>query len=213
MWHFHYPPMSDEQANRHLKNESVIILAAGSSTRLGQAKQLVGVKGMPLLLKSVLVALEAHFEHIVVVLGYHADEHKKTIDHLPMEAIIHDEWEKGMGSSLKKGLLHTIESRPETSAVVVMVCDQPLLTATHLLHLRELYKNTSKPIIASRYGTILGVPALFDRSLFPEILNINDAEGAKAVIVQNAESVESIHWEEGNLDIDTPEDLEILNSL
>ena len=51
------------------RDESVIILAAGSSSRLGQSKQLVEVDGLPFLLKSVLAALNANYIHVVVVLG------------------------------------------------------------------------------------------------------------------------------------------------
>jgi molybdenum cofactor cytidylyltransferase len=192
--------------------ESVIILAAGSSSRLGRPKQQVKVDGVPLLRKSVQAALEAKYSHVIVVLGSCAGEHKKMIAHLPVEIVIHHEWENGMGSSLKAGLIQLLKSRPETSAVVVMVCDQPLLTATHLVALRDLFRKSLKPIIASRYLEIIGVPALFDHSLFPELLKIKDTQGAKAVIENHLSLVETIHWVEGRLDIDTPEDLNLINS-
>jgi molybdenum cofactor cytidylyltransferase len=198
-----------EQVN---ETESVIILAAGSSSRLGQSKQLVEVDGVPLLLKSTLTALDASYTNVVVVLGAHAAQHKKTIAHLPIEIMTNTEWERGMGSSLKTGLEHVIKSRPKTSTVVVMVCDQPLLTSAHLAALRDVHKNTLSQIVASRYGNTLGVPALFDRTLFSEMLNIKDAQGAKAIIESHSESVSTIDWEAGHLDIDTPEDLNLLDS-
>jgi molybdenum cofactor cytidylyltransferase len=87
-----------------------------------------------------------------------------------------------------------------------------LLTATHLVALRDLFRKSLKPIIASRYLEIIGVPALFDHSLFPELLKIKDTQGAKAVIENHLSLVETIHWVEGRLDIDTPEDLNLINS-
>lgn len=191
---------------------SIILLAAGSSSRLGQSKQLIEVNGVPLLLKSALAALDAKYSHVVVVLGAQADLHKKTIAHLPVEIITHTEWKKGMGSSLKAGLQHVIKSRPHTNAVVVMVCDQPLLTSVHLATLRDKYEKTSGLLVASRYGKTTGVPALFDRTFFSELLQIKDSEGARVVIERNARLVATIDWAEGQFDIDTPEDLRLLNT-
>lgn len=192
--------------------ESVIILAAGSSSRLGQPKQLVSVDGVPLLRKSVLAALEAQYSPVVVVLGSNAEEYKKTIDQLPIEIVIHSQWEKGMGSSLKAGLSHLLKSNPDTTAIVVMVCDQPLLTSAHLNTLRQAYQKSKKPIIASQYNEIIGVPALFDHSLFFQLQKIEDTQGAKAVIGSNLNLIETVSWWEGHLDIDTPDDLNMLNS-
>lgn len=192
-------------------NCSIILLAAGSSSRLGQSKQLVEINGVPLLLQSTLAALDANHSHVVVVLGAHADLHKKTIAHLPVEIITHVEWEKGMGSSLKAGLQHVIQSKPETNAVVVMVCDQPLLTSVHLIALLDVYKNTSSKIVASHYENKIGVPALFDRILFSELLQIKDTQGAKAFMESNTGLVTTIDWAEGRFDIDTPEDLKSIN--
>lgn len=201
-----------EDTNDIIKNnESVIILAAGSSSRLGQSKQLVKVNGVPLLLKTTMAALEALYSHVVVVLGANAEEHKKLIAHLPIEIITNKDWEKGMGSTLKTGLQHILKLKPKSSAIVVLVCDQPLLTSSHLIALRGAYRKTGKPIVASLYKETLGVPALFDQSLFPELLEIKDVQGAKIVIENHPDSAETIPWTGGGLDIDTPEDLKSLN--
>ena len=204
--------MSDDKRKSIDESESVIILAAGSSSRLGQSKQLVEVDGVPLLLKSTLAALDAKYSHVVVVLGAHADMHKKIIVHLPVEILAHTEWKKGMGSSLKKGLRHIIKYRPETKAVVVMVCDQPLITSLHLGALRDAHKKTSHQIVASRYENTIGVPALFERTLFSRMLEIEDSHGAKVIIERETTSLTTIDWAEGRFDIDTPEDLNLLNS-
>jgi molybdenum cofactor cytidylyltransferase len=204
--------MSVAKQDESKRKESVIILAAGSSSRLGQPKQLVEVEGIPLLLKSTLAALDALYSQVVVVLGANANEHKKTIAHLPVEIITHTEWKKGMGSSLKAGLQHILKFKPDTNAVVIMVCDQPLITSTHLAALRDLYHNYLTPIIASRYNETIGVPALFDHSLFSELSDIKDSQGARTVIASHSGSVETIDWPEGQLDIDTPDDLTLLNT-
>jgi molybdenum cofactor cytidylyltransferase len=203
--------MNEGKSHSLERKESVIVLAAGSSSRLGQPKQLVRVDGKPLLLKAVLAALEATYSPIVVVLGSNAEEHKKIIAHLPVEIVVHPGWENGMGSSLKAGLNLLLKNNPETKAVVVMVCDQPFLTSKHLMALRDAYHQSLNPIIASQYQKIIGVPALFDGSLFGALQTINDNQGAKAVIESNMNLVETIDWAEGSFDIDTPEDLNSLD--
>jgi molybdenum cofactor cytidylyltransferase len=90
------------------KGISILILAAGNSSRLGQSKQLVPIQGEPLLLKSVREAMGAQAESIVVVLGAQAEVHKKIIDTLPVEIVINTNWERGMGSSLKLGLKNLV---------------------------------------------------------------------------------------------------------
>lgn len=193
-------------------NESVIILAAGSSSRLGQSKQLVEVGGRTLLHKSVQSALEANYSNVLVVLGANANVHKKAIENLPVEILVHGDWERGMGSSLKAGLQHILSLQPETTAIIVMVCDQPMISSAHLRLLDETYQITGKQIIASHYANTTGVPALFDRSIFPELLKINDNQGAKVVIEKNQSKVITLDWQEGSIDIDTPEDLKRLRS-
>jgi len=192
---------------------SVIILAAGSSSRLGRPKQLVEINGTPLLLISVREALKAEFSSVLVVLGANAREHENAIQDLPVDIIMHPEWEKGMGSSLKAGLEHMIKSRPDTSAVIIMVCDQPFLTHTHLNTLYEHYQKTKNPIIASRYNQTLGVPALFDQAFFTQLLNIKDDQGAKAIIARHQSLAEFIDWPEGRYDIDTSADLKSIENL
>jgi molybdenum cofactor cytidylyltransferase len=107
---------------------------------------------------------------------------------------------------------HLIASEKETDAIVVMVCDQPLLSSSHLITLSETYRNSSHKIVASRYGDSIGVPALFDSSLFSQLVKINDTQGAKAVIENNLHAVAIIDWADGSMDIDTPEDLIKLKS-
>jgi molybdenum cofactor cytidylyltransferase len=187
--------------------ESVILLAAGSSSRLGQSKQLLKTREVPLLLNTVKAALDAEFKHVVVVLGSNFEAHKAVISHLPVDLINHIEWNRGMGSSLKCGLTHLLKSNPDTSAIVITVCDQPFLKASHLKKLSEKYHQASFSIVASQYNHTLGVPALFDRSLFDQLLNLEDSQGAKVVIQKNKDQVTFVDWPEGHIDIDTVEDL------
>jgi molybdenum cofactor cytidylyltransferase len=89
-----------------------------------------------------------------------------------------------------------------------MVCDQPLLTTDHLNVLIQTFKKTKSQIVASHYSGGAGVPALFDKSLFEELLNLENESGAKKIIQQHKDVVYSIPFPEGAIDLDTPDDYE-----
>jgi molybdenum cofactor cytidylyltransferase len=189
------------------KGISSIILAAGSSSRLGQSKQLILVHGKTLLENSALVALNSGVEHVVVVLGAQAALHRKAIEKLPVDIVINSDWEKGMGNSLKAGLHHLITNNPKTEAVIIMVCDQPFLTSEHVKKLIASFQKTSSGIVASSYNETKGVPALFSRFLFDQLFQLEDGQGARKIIQNYQGTMPLIEFYMGEIDLDTPEDL------
>ena len=186
----------------------IVILAAGSSSRMNQSKQLLEVTGEPLLLKSVRIALQSKAEKVAVVLGANETAHRKLIDQLPIEIVSNPDWKKGMGSSLKKGLTHLIDTTPQIEAALIMVCDQPLLTTSHLNRLIENSVSTKKSIVASYYSATAGVPALFKKELFRQLLSIDDREGAKSILQKNKDEIATIEFPGGEIDLDTRFDFE-----
>ncbi|GGA06045.1 hypothetical protein CYANOKiyG1_18470 [Okeania sp. KiyG1] len=91
-----------------------------------------------------------------------------------------------------------------------MVCDQPFLS-THLIQkMIDIYYLKSNPIVASEYTGVLGVPALFSSSLFPEMLNLKTDKGAKQIINKYARQVATVNFPRGEIDIDTFTDYESL---
>ena len=176
---------------------AAIILAAGSSSRMGQSKQLLPWKNETLLSHTIQVAMASRAGHVFVVLGDNETAHRKAIESLPVSIVVNRSWKNGMGSSLKAGLR---EARKVSDAVLVMVCDMPFVTSEHLNHLIE----TRQPIVASKYLDTVGVPALFRQEMFDELMTIGDNEGARKVIT-NHKSATVIILASGN-DIDTPED-------
>lgn len=120
------------------------------------------------------------------------------------------EWRRGIGTSIRRGL----EQLPkDVEAAVLLTCDQPCLDAAIVRQLIAAHEETGKPIVASSYANTLGVPALFDRSCFEALLALPDATGAKAFILSRRGEVTSIPFAGGEIDIDTPEDLERLTTL
>jgi molybdenum cofactor cytidylyltransferase len=184
-----------------------ILLAAGSSSRMGHSKQLLDIDGQPLLRRTVTTALAANPDNLIVVLGSNFEEHQKVINDLPLNIIHNENWKKGMGNSLKTGLNKLLEQNSNIEAVIILVCDQPLLTDHHIIKLIETFSKSSSAIIATGYSNTTGVPALFDKSCFQELLKLPDDHGAKSIIQNFSGVIESVAFPNGAFDLDTPDDL------
>ncbi|MDH4057691.1 MAG: nucleotidyltransferase family protein [Cyclobacteriaceae bacterium] len=183
-----------------------LILAAGSSSRMGKSKQLLHVDGQPLLRKTIETTLASHANSILVVLGDNSDSISKSISDMPVDCILNENWTEGIGSSLKSGVREIQKRYLNAEAILILVCDQPLLTADHLNELIRKYIGLKKLIIASGYTNTAGVPAIFDKALFHKLLALENHQGAKKIIEQLAESTVVVSFAEGAVDLDTPED-------
>lgn len=186
---------------------AILLLAAGSSSRLGRSKQLLSITGQPLLLKSVEAAIESGIKNIIVVLGANEEAHRQVIKDAGVQVVVNTDWKKGMGSSLKVGLAYLLQQMPKVEAVVTMVCDQPLINSDQLVKLVSGYENSESTIIASFYQGVAGVPVLFDRTLFSELLSMSDEAGAKKILQQHPELILMVPFLGGEIDIDTEDDL------
>jgi molybdenum cofactor cytidylyltransferase len=200
------PLTKGTRSGAHPHSFTVLILAAGSSTRMGQPKQLLKWKDQTLLNHAAKTALDSGAFSTVVVLGSGAEQSRLALDNLPVEIVINPDWEKGMGSSLKKGVDHILKKLPPSAGVVVMVCDQPMITSKHLQQLFQKHMGETKLIIATRYADTFGVPAFFQSSLLPSMLALGDEEGAKKYIQQNMQRVDFVDFDDAKIDLDTPED-------
>lgn len=182
-----------------------VVVAAGASHRLGQPKQLIPVEGEGLLHRTARLALEAGCVPVVIVLGFEAERMAADLGGLAVEAVVNASWSFGMGSSLARGVAAARRARPEMDALLLLVCDQPRLTANHLRHLVDRHTAGTVGITASAYAGRVGVPAVFARSLFPELERIEGDCGARALIFSHG--AQAVEWPDGAYDIDLPEDL------
>ena len=197
---------SDFAAEENESKVSIILLAAGSSSRMGRPKQLLEVNGTPLLVHSVRAALDSGVKSVNVILGANEPEHRELISKLGVSVISNHYWKSGMGSSIKTGLNYVVRKNSDTEAVIIMVCDQPAINAGHLRKLVSTFKETGSPIVASSYSGTAGVPALFSRSFFSNILMLKDEQGAKKIIEQSTEQRTTVDFAEDSFDLDTGED-------
>lgn len=184
----------------------IIILAAGASTRMGQSKQLLKIEGHPLLTRITNTAINSKAKPVVVVLGAQSEAHAEVINIPGVDITINTLWEKGPGSSIKAGLTRLLQTTPNINSALFTVCDQPHVTTDYLnaiIHAFQLYKYS---IIASCYQDTPGVPALFSKTHFHDLLTIDDGAGAKKLIIENLHNTHLIDFPEGSIDLDTPQD-------
>lgn len=188
----------------------IVILAAGASTRLGHSKQLLQHAGKTLIQHSVDAAVQLVAAGVVTVLGASADEISKRTEWHAAQVVINYNWSRGMASSIKCGLQALLHRHPHIQAVLLMLCDQPFVSTQHLNNIVATHLRSGMSIVASRYGYITGVPALFHSTLFPALLLLEGDAGARSLIAQNPHDVAEVAFPQGAVDIDTPADYHTL---
>ena len=124
----------------------------------------------------------------MIVIGSRAEEMRHELEGLTVLIVENPEWQSGMSSSVRAGLSEVLND----DAVLIMLCDQPFVTAAVLDNLIDTYHKTGMPIVASDYGTMRGVPALFSKELFTELASLTADEGARRIIARHAEMVTTI---------------------
>ena len=184
-----------------------ILLAAGSSTRMGRAKQLIEFEGRTLLRRAAAAIASSSSQPAIVVLGAEAERCRLELNGLDVNVCINDEWASGISSSIKAGLSYLIDIEPRLDAVMITLCDQPYVTDVIIDNFIAAYRSIRPPVIASEYNSVLGVPALFSRDMFDQILNLEGDRGARELIRDAGERVILLSVPEAAYDIDSPNDL------
>jgi len=183
----------------------IIILAAGASRRMGTPKQLLKIDDQTLIERAVSIAQGLAAQQTVVVLGANAEKISPFIPQQKrVNVILNENWQQGMGTTLKAGMEFFLKQPLNFAAIIVMVCDQPYLTTEKLQQLIDKYRATKAAIIATEYKSIKGVPALFDQRIFPKLIKLNRDEGARKIIKNYDGAIATIPFPQGAIDLDTP---------
>lgn len=215
-----------------MRDIGAVILAAGGSSRFGRPKQLLTFRGETFVRRAVRAAMEAGCSPVIVVIADHPDAIRSEADirdsrissaigardsrrgggGIEIGDVIfveNPEWRNGIGTSIRRGL----ERLPDSvEGAVLLVCDQPFVDASVVGELIAARRKSGRAIAASSYANTLGVPALFARSCFAALLALPDDSGAKKLFAERRDEVASIAFEDGAIDIDTPEDFARLES-
>ena len=197
---------------------AAIILAAGSSSRMGAGrhKLLLPLGEKPVLAHVITAVLASQARPIVLVLGHQAEQVRTQIAAFtPLPALItieNPDYQQGMSTSLRAGLQTLIQSQNtqeqafhSLAGTIILLGDQPLMTASIIDALIACKKDTEKPIVAPLYNGRRGNPVLFASSLFPELMEVQGDEGARSVIERHQSAVATIELNNAmaSYDVDT----------
>jgi len=182
-----------------------IILAAGGSSRMGTAKQLIRIGGISLVARAARAALDSGARPVAVVVGADAEGILAELTGLSVLVVDNPEWAKGLATSVHAGMAALMRAQPSLEAIAIAPCDQPALSAGALARLAELHR-TSRMTSSARYNGRNGAPAVFGREQFAGLFSLSGDEGARRLLNADPKTVASIEMPELGIDLDTPAD-------
>ena len=190
------------------KKYAIIILAAGSSSRLGLPKQLISWNQSNLLNNTIQQACLLDDADVFVTLG---DKYKVIADTIPhdISTFHHPNWQEGMGSTIAFSVKQIVDNNYD--GVILSVCDQPYISKNIFEKLISTFEKGDKSIVISEYKTASGPPTFFSSIHFKELLKLSGDNGAKVIIRKNATNVGNINFNNGDIDIDTENDVNRMN--
>jgi molybdenum cofactor cytidylyltransferase len=186
---------------------SAIILAAGTSTRMGAVKQLLRLDDRPLLQRVLDNVRASQATEIILVLGFSAEAIQREIDAPNVRVVINDSYQQGMGTSLRAGL--SAVDRLAAAAIIVLA-DQPFVRPATLDRLIAEHHRSGAQIVIPTYRGFRGNPVLLDRSVFPEMMALNGDIGCRAIFGDHLEEIVKVPVDDVGilLDIDRQGDFE-----
>lgn len=184
---------------------AVLVLAAGRASRMGTSKQLLDLGGVPLLLRTINIFIEAGLRRITVVLGHEYERVGQVLAGCPVDVIVNRNYERGVGSSISTGISSLAG---DVEAVLIMPGDLPLVLPSTVKKVVQTHFRTGSPIVIPVYDARRGHPVLFHRSLFEELAQLNADWGGKEIVRKNSHLLELVEVDDPGIlmDVDSWED-------
>jgi len=183
-----------------------ILLAAGSSSRLGKPKQLEMIDGQPLVARQAGLLLALEPECVVVVTGAVEQQVRNALSGFPVQFAWHEEWNHGMGRSIACG----IRAMPErVRGALLLLCDQWQIDRTDLTRLLEAWQSAPQKAAVSTWDGISGPPVVFPRALFQRLSRLQGDRGAHHLLQRYAGGLQFVQMAHAAFDLDRPGDLDL----
>ena len=181
-----------------------VLLAAGTSSRMGSNKLLFELEGESILRRAAKRALAGGLSPLLVVLGHQSDKAARELEGLPCQWALNPLYEQGINSSLKSGIMAVM---PKAQAAMVLLADMPFVTPEMIAAMIDRYRTTEAPLVISDYDGVNAPPMLYDRSLFNELLMMTGEGCGRQVVKRHRDEAEVLPWPVSALaDLDMPED-------
>lgn len=186
---------------------AAIVLAAGSSSRMGERNKLCcTVDGVPMVRRVVAAALGSRCVQTLVVTGHEAEAVEDTLQGTAVSLVHNAGFATGMASSLRCGL-RALPS--DLDGAIILLGDMPKLDTDHLNSLLDTFDPAAPAIIAPERDGRRGNPVLWPRSYFAEMQALQGDQGARSMVKKYADDMVLVTVEDDAIftDVDTPEEL------
>lgn len=188
-----------------------VVLAAGSSSRLGEPKQLLDLDGRPLLQHVLDAAAGAGLDPIVVVLGHAADAVQAALQlPPPARTVVNPAHRQGQSTSLRAGLAALGD---EVTAVAILLGDQPTLDAATIRTVVDRHEGGGSPVTRARFDGAPGHPVVLDRDVWPLVAAETGDRGARRLLDERTDLVADVELARPSPpDVDTRADYDALRT-
>lgn len=180
------------------------VLAAGTSTRFGDTKLVQPFRGSSLIQYALHATRDACGGSVYLVVGHDQESVVEASAGLCDNIVVNNKYQDGIGSSIAAGVRACSKN---SAAILIVLADQPLVTAAHLKKLIATWSGDDREIVASTFDGNTGPPILFPEKTFDALSELSGDSGAKKLLQNNAFVVRSVEFPAARLDVDTPEDL------
>jgi molybdenum cofactor cytidylyltransferase len=192
--------------NSSIENLAIAILAAGESKRMGSPKAFLQIEGETLLERIIAKAKSTNIQNIFLVTGAYHSDMLQVANNADINVLYNTDWQEGMGSSLRSAV-EAVSQLPNLQGLLVLLIDQPFVNEDLLKLLISKFEENPKKPIASFYKDINGVPAIFPKVMWNDLLGISGDKGARQLLEKRGDVI-SIPFPKGAIDLDFPEDFE-----
>ncbi len=189
-----------------MKSLALAVLAAGAATRFGAAKQLALIQNQPMLQRAIDQCCRVGPD-VFVALGAHQADIRDRLDLSSVEVIPVADWSEGISASIRAVITRL---QGNYDAVLLLAGDQPLVGTDQLAAIVDRWRAAPQQICCAQYQDTLGIPAIFPRSFFPDLVGLRGDRGAKALLQDQAAKLQVVDLAEAAVDIDCPHDLDRL---
>lgn len=199
-----------EQLDQRLPRCALVVLAAGSSSRLGRPKQLLMFEGASLLTRAIRTAAATGLGPVIAVLGSGAEDIIRGTDCAGARIVVNPRWRTGMGSSIRAGVRAALAGDRDVEGVALLLCDQPLITAQDIITMARRCEQLEAYAVAASYEGALGTPAVFAAEALRDLLTLGDSQGGKALLLSHADVVAGYPLALAAVDVDVEADYQRL---
>ncbi len=186
-------------------NPCILILAAGASSRMKEAKQLLPWGNTSLIRHVIKTALATKGKATFIVLGANHQRISDEIKEEKVSILLNEDYESGISSSIAVGIKGILQTQ-QPSGILIMLSDQPFISSAYLDKMIDTFTDNNFRIVSTDYGNKIGVPAIFGVEYFQDLQQLKGDLGASRLILESINHGVALHAGKAIQDIDTMED-------